>query len=71
VKKSPLLPSVLYLLTQFSQQASAHSSASISNLLFQVSMPPVFSTPHQTRKIAEFLAKPEVKEMSAGLEEIA
>jgi hypothetical protein len=34
-------------------------------------MPPVFSTPHQARKIAEFLAKPEVKEMSAGLEEIA
>jgi hypothetical protein len=34
-------------------------------------MPPVFSTLHQARKIAEFLAKPEVKEMSAGLEEIA
>jgi hypothetical protein len=34
-------------------------------------MPPVFSTPHQSRKIAEFLAKPEVKEMSAGSEEIA
>jgi hypothetical protein len=34
-------------------------------------MPALFSTPHQTRKIAEFLAKPEVKEMSSGLEEIA
>jgi hypothetical protein len=34
-------------------------------------MPLLFSIPHQTRKIGEFLAKPEVKEMSAGLEEIA
>jgi hypothetical protein len=34
-------------------------------------MLPVFSTPHQARNVTEFLAKPEVKEMSAGLEEIA
>jgi hypothetical protein len=34
-------------------------------------MPAFFSTAHQSRKITEFLAKPEGKEMSAGLEEIA
>ena len=31
----------------------------------------IFTIPHHARKIAEFLAKPEGKEMSAGLEEIA